>query len=140
MHHELQKMEMIKIIVGFIAVVAAIGVIGDWAAPYFKKRKDAKTDKRIFEDRREGASDKIGNIHHQFKRLDDLHDFDRNAFRGEEGQEIVELIREMLDDFRSNIDGMSDFARTHEQFRMVSDVTYVHSALRSAMTHYSRTQ
>lgn len=73
-----------------------------------------------------------------FNELNDFYDFDRAAFEGEDGADQVDLIREELGDLRREIDRMSGRARTHEQFRMVLDITYMHSALRSAMTHYSR--
>ncbi len=125
-----------------IFIVLAIALI--WAIhklqSIIKKRETAEFHRKEFEKWKDSASNDLHFIHRMFQKLNDLYDFDRAAFEGEDGSDAVDTIIEKLDEFKGVIDSMSDCARTHEQFRMVSDVTYVHSALRSAMTHYSRGQ
>ena len=131
-------MDEFKVIAAFIAAVVILGFGGDFLQARSEKRKTAKFLRVEFEKWRVSISNDIHYIHKQFKELDDLYDFDRSAFHGEEGQDAVDLIREKLDDLYLSIDRMSGCARTHEEFAMTSDATYVHAALRSAMRHYNR--
>ena len=107
-------MDEFKVIAAFIAAVVILGFGGDFLQARSEKRKTAKFLRVEFEKWRVSISNDIHYIHKQFKELDDLYDFDRS------------------------IDDMSGCARTHEEFAMTSDATYVHAALRSAMRHYNR--